>query len=294
MKLGIGGRKAIVCAASKGLGRAAAFSLAREGVELTLIARTRETLEATAAELRAETGVKVTVVTGDLATEAARDAVLAACPSPDILVTNPGSRQTPADFRTLTRDDWIRWFDEHTLSALGLIQRAAEGMCTRKFGRIVNISVSFVKFPQIGFAHSHGARAHLSAATASISSRTSEARTTSAPSRAKRSAVERPMPRPAPVIRATFPCSFIPNPSPSGESMLAARTGRSERNGSTTWNEGGQGGARKRAVSDAGTDSRWAPTSGRRGRASCRCPPPDPGGLPRSPRRRHRPVAAAR
>jgi len=133
-----------------------------------------------------------------------------------------------------------------------------------------------------------------SAATASISSRTSEARTTSAPSRAKRSAVERPMPRPAPVIRATFPCSFIPNPSPSGESMLAARTGRSERNGSTTWNEGGQGGARKRAVSDAGTDSRWAPTSGRRGRASCRCPPPGPGGLPRSPQHRHRPVAAAR
>lgn len=168
MKLGIEGRKAIVCAASKGLGRAAAFSLAREGVALTLIARTRETLEATAVELRAETGVKVMVVTGDLATEAARDAVLAACPSPDILVTNPGSRQTPADFRTLTRDDWIRWFDEHTLSALGLIQRVAEGMCARKFGRIVNISVSFVKFPQIGFAHSHGARAHLSAATASM------------------------------------------------------------------------------------------------------------------------------
>jgi len=168
MNLGITGRKAIVCAASKGLGRACAFSLAREGVELTLISRTRETLEATASEIRAEHGAKVTIVTGDLATEAAREAVLEACPAPDILITNPGSRQTPADFRTLTREDWLRWYDEHALSALGLIQHVAEGMSKRRFGRIVNITVSFVKFPQIGFAHSHGARAALSAASASI------------------------------------------------------------------------------------------------------------------------------
>jgi 3-oxoacyl-[acyl-carrier protein] reductase len=168
MDLGLRGRKAIVSAASRGLGRAAAFSLAREGVALTIVARTAETLEATAAELRRETGVPVTAVAADINTDAGRDAVLAACPAPDILVNNPGVRQVPGDFRTWPKEEWSHWLDVHFLSQVQLIQRVAPGMCERKFGRIVNMSVSFIKFPQVGFAHSHAARLALSGAVASM------------------------------------------------------------------------------------------------------------------------------
>ncbi len=168
MDLGLRGRKAIVCAASKGLGKATAFSLAREGVALTLMARTRETLEATGAEIRAATGASVTCVAGDVGSAEDRARVLAACPEPDILVNNPGGRQVPGDFRTFSRDEWLRWIDAQMLSAMGFIQGVAEGMCRRKFGRIVNVTVSFVKFPQIGFAHSHAARLALTGAVASI------------------------------------------------------------------------------------------------------------------------------
>ena len=168
MDLGIRGRKAIVCAASKGLGRATAFSLAREGVELTLFARTAETLEATAAEIRAASGVRVTCVAGDVGEAADRERLLAACPDADILVNNPGGRQVPGDFRSFTRDDWLRWIDAQMLSAIALIQGLADGMCRRRIGRVVNITVSFVKFPQIGFAHTHAARLALTGAVASI------------------------------------------------------------------------------------------------------------------------------
>ncbi len=168
MDLRIRGRQAIVCAASKGLGRACAEALAREGCDLTLIARTTGPLEEAAAELRAAHGVRVATVAGDVNTAAGRDALLAACPAPDILVTSPGTRQVPGDFRTWDEAEWRRWWDEHFFSAIDLIRRAAPGMCDRKFGRIVNISVSFIKFPQVGFAHSHSARAGLAAAIASI------------------------------------------------------------------------------------------------------------------------------
>ncbi|WP_431283382.1 SDR family oxidoreductase [Humitalea sp. 24SJ18S-53] len=168
MDLGIRGKQAIVCAASKGLGRACAESLAREGCDLTLIARTLEPLEQAAAELRAQHGVRVTIVAGDVNTAAGRDALLAACPAADILVTSPGTRQVPGDFRTWEEAEWRRWWDEHFYSAIDLIRRTAPGMCDRKFGRIANISVSFIKFPQVGFAHSHSARAGLAAAIASI------------------------------------------------------------------------------------------------------------------------------
>src|ERR1700747_1055930 len=88
LDLRIRGRKALVCAASKGLGRACAMSLGRAGVELTITARTSETLEQTAEEIRKETGAKVTAVDGDISTEAGRAAALAACPNPDILVNH--------------------------------------------------------------------------------------------------------------------------------------------------------------------------------------------------------------
>jgi 3-oxoacyl-[acyl-carrier protein] reductase len=168
MDLGLKGRKAIVSAASKGLGKACAMSLAREGVAVTMIARTAETLAASADEVRSTTGAVVNTVAADFNDEAAQERILAACPDPDILVNNPGVRQVPGDFRTWPRDEWNRWFDVHFFSSVRMIQRVAPGMCERKFGRIVNMSVSFIKFPQVGFAHSHAARLALSGAVASM------------------------------------------------------------------------------------------------------------------------------
>ena len=168
MDLGLQGRKAIVCAASRGLGRAAALSLAREGVDVTVVARTADALERTAEELRCATGVQVTAVAADINTDDGRDAAFAACPAPDILVNNPGVRQVPGDFRTWPKEEWQHWLDVHFLSSVQFIQKVAPGMCERRFGRIVNMSVSFIKFPQVGFAHSHAARLALSGAVASM------------------------------------------------------------------------------------------------------------------------------
>lgn len=168
MDLGLRGRKAIVCAASRGLGRAAAFSLAREGVDVTLIARSGDALDRTADDMRRDTGVRVTTVAADINTEAGQEAAFAACPEPDILVNNPGVRQVPGDFRTWPRQEWQHWLDVHFLSSVQFIQKVVPGMCERRFGRIVNMSVSFIKFPQVGFAHSHAARLALSGAVASM------------------------------------------------------------------------------------------------------------------------------
>ena len=160
MDLGIKGKKAIVCAASKGLGKACAMSLAREGVELVIIARTLETLEATAAEIRAATGAKVTAVAGDITTEAGRAAVLAACPEPDILVNNAGGPPR-GDFRDWTREDWIRAVDGNMLTPIFLIKAVVDGMIARRFGRIVNITSGSVKSPIAELGMSNGARAGL-------------------------------------------------------------------------------------------------------------------------------------
>ena len=121
MDLGIAGKKAIVCAASKGLGKGCARALAGEGVGLVINARTAETLEATAREIAEETGASVTPVAADIASEAGRAAVLAACPDPDILVTNCGG--PPAgDFRDWGRDHWIAALDANMLTPIALIQ----------------------------------------------------------------------------------------------------------------------------------------------------------------------------
>jgi 3-oxoacyl-[acyl-carrier protein] reductase len=168
MDLGIAGRRAIVCGGSKGLGRAAALALAREGVDVYLVARTLATLESAAAEIERETGSRAVPVQGDITTVEGRAAVLSACPQADILVTNPGVRQTPADFRTMPREEWLGWLDAHFFSALEMIRALVPGMTERRFGRVVNISVSFIKFPQVGFAHSHSARLALAGAIASM------------------------------------------------------------------------------------------------------------------------------
>ncbi|MCP4383082.1 MAG: SDR family oxidoreductase [Hyphomicrobiales bacterium] len=168
MELGITGRRAIVCGGSKGLGRAAALALSREGAEVWIAARTRETLETAAAEIAAETGNGVHIVAADVTDAGGRSSILEACREPDIMVTNPGVRQVPGDFRTMPREDWDGWFEAHFYSGLELIRQAVPGMCDRGFGRVVNMSVSFIKFPQVNFAGSHAARLALAGAIAAM------------------------------------------------------------------------------------------------------------------------------
>jgi 3-oxoacyl-[acyl-carrier protein] reductase len=168
MDLGISGRHALICGASKGLGLAAARSLAGEGVNVTLVARTEQTLGEAAALLADEAGVKVRTVAADVTSPEGRAAILKASPDPDILVCNPGVRQTPGDFRTMSRADWDFWMEAHYHAPLELIRALVPGMCDRGFGRVVNISVSNIKFPQVNFAHSHSARVGLAGAIASM------------------------------------------------------------------------------------------------------------------------------
>jgi 3-oxoacyl-[acyl-carrier protein] reductase len=165
--LGIRGRKALVCAASKGLGRACAMSLGRAGVELTITARTRETLEQTAEEIRRATGAKVTAVAGDITTEAGRGAALAACPEPDILVNNAGG-PPHGDFREWSIEDWQKAVNANMLTPIMLIKATIDGMCSRKFGRIVNITSSSVKSPIPILGMSNGARAGLTGFVAGL------------------------------------------------------------------------------------------------------------------------------
>jgi 3-oxoacyl-[acyl-carrier protein] reductase len=168
MDLGLQGKKAIVCAASKGLGRACAISLAREGVELVITARTASELEATAAEIRAMTGAKVTAVAGDITSEEGRAAALAACPNPDILVNNNGGPPR-GDFRDWDRDMWIKAVDANMLAPIFLIKSVIDGMIDRKFGRIVNITSGSVKSPIPELGMSNGARAGLTGFVAGLS-----------------------------------------------------------------------------------------------------------------------------
>ena len=168
MDLGIKGRKAIVCAASKGLGRACALSLAREGVDVVITARTAADLERTADEIRRETGVKVTAVPGDITTDAGRAAALAACPQPDILVNNAGGPPR-GDFREWGREEWTSAVNANMLTPILLIKAVIDGMIERKFGRIVNITSSAVKMPIDVLGLSNGARTGLTGFIAGIS-----------------------------------------------------------------------------------------------------------------------------
>jgi 3-oxoacyl-[acyl-carrier protein] reductase len=167
LDLHIRGRKALVCAASKGLGRACATALGRAGVELTITARTAETLEQTADEIRRETGVKVTPVAGDITTEAGRQAALSACPEPDILINNAGG-PPHGDFREWGLEDWQKAVNANMLTPIMLIKATVDGMCARKFGRIVNITSSSVKSPIPILGMSNGARAGLTGFVAGL------------------------------------------------------------------------------------------------------------------------------
>src|SRR5580693_3344898 len=171
MDMGIKGRKAIVCAASKGLGRGCAEALAGEGVDLVINARTKSELDATAEEIRKKYGVKVTAVAVDVTTEAGRKQVLAACPEPDIIVNNAGG-PPPGNFREWNRDDWIKALDANMLTPIEFIKASVDGMMARKFGRIVNITSAAVKSPIEILGLSNGARAGLTGFVAGISRKT--------------------------------------------------------------------------------------------------------------------------
>lgn len=168
MDLGIKGKSAIVCAASKGLGRACAWSLAREGVDLTICARGRGALEQTAAEIRKAFGVKVNALALDVTTPDGRAQLLAACPQPDILVNNAGG-PPPGDFRNWSREDWIKALDANMLTPIELIKATIDPMIARRFGRIVNITSGAVKFPIPELGMSNGARTGLTGFVAGLS-----------------------------------------------------------------------------------------------------------------------------
>ena len=167
MDLGIKGRTAIVCAASKGLGKGVALALAQEGVNLFITARTKADIEATADEIRKATGVKVTPIAGDITTEEGRKAVLAACPNPDILINNAGG-PPPGDFKDFTLDDWRKAVEWNMITPIALIKATVYGMMDRGFGRIVNITSQSVRAPIASLELSNGARTGLTGAIAII------------------------------------------------------------------------------------------------------------------------------
>jgi 3-oxoacyl-[acyl-carrier protein] reductase len=171
MDFGIKGRRAIVCASSKGLGRACAEALAEEGVDLVLTARTEATLNATAEEIRSKFGVNVVAVAGDITTPEGRAAVLIECPKPDILINNAGG-PPPGDFRNWTIDDWMKAVNANMLTAIELIRQTVDHMEAQKFGRIVNITSAAVKAPIDILGLSNGARAGLTGFVAGVSRKT--------------------------------------------------------------------------------------------------------------------------
>ena len=168
MDLGINGRRALVCAASRGLGRGCAEALAREGVEVTILARTAADIEQAAKDIGALAGRPVAWVACDITTPEGRVAALAACPQPDIVITNAGG-PPPGDFRDWDRDTWLRAIDANMLTPIELIKATVDGMIARKFGRIVNITSAAVKAPIDILGLSNGARSGLTGFVAGLS-----------------------------------------------------------------------------------------------------------------------------
>lgn len=171
MDLGIAGKWALVCGASKGLGYGCAISLAKEGVNLVINARSAGPLEEAAKRIAGETGVEVRAVACDITTEAGRNEALAAAPQVDILVNNAGG-PPPGDFRKFTRDDWIKAVDANMLTPIELIKATVDPMIERKFGRIVNITSSAVKAPIDILGLSNGARSGLTGFVAGLARKT--------------------------------------------------------------------------------------------------------------------------
>lgn len=167
MDLGIKGRKAIVCASSRGLGKACAMALAEAGVSLVLNGQNKGVLESTAGEIAKKTGVAVTPVVADISTAEGQAAVLAACPQPDILVNNNGGPPFK-DFRELNRASLLEGVTMNMVTPIELIQKVIDHMTGQGFGRIVNITSMSVKMPVPGLDLSSGARAGLTAFLAGV------------------------------------------------------------------------------------------------------------------------------
>jgi 3-oxoacyl-[acyl-carrier protein] reductase len=160
MDLGITGRKAIVCASSRGLGRACAQALAAAGCEVVINGLDAARLEATAAELSKATGAKIIPVKADVGTAEGQAALFAACPEPDILINN-NAGPPPREFRDLTRTQMLEGVTANMVVAIELVQKAIGAMQARRFGRIVNITSGTVKLPQAGLDLSSAARGGL-------------------------------------------------------------------------------------------------------------------------------------
>jgi 3-oxoacyl-[acyl-carrier protein] reductase len=171
MDFGIRGKNALVCGASKGLGRGCAEALAAEGVNVTIVARSADALEQTAEEIRRATGVTVNAVACDITTPEGRAKALAVCSQPDILINNAGG-PPPGDFRNWTRDTWIAALDANMLTPIELIKATVDGMIARRFGRIVNITSSSVKAPIEILGLSNGARSGLTGFVAGLARKT--------------------------------------------------------------------------------------------------------------------------
>ncbi len=171
MDLGIAGKWGIVCAASKGLGRGCAEALANEGVNLVLNARSADALEATAKEIRDQYGVEVKSVACDVTTDAGRAETLAACPDPDILVTNAGGPPR-GDFRDFTPEHWQKAVNDNMVTPIELIKATVDGMIERRFGRIINVTSQSVKQPIDELCLSNGARCGLTGFVAGLSRKT--------------------------------------------------------------------------------------------------------------------------
>ena len=168
MDLGISGRTALVCASSRGLGRACAEALAREGVALVINGRDAAQLEATAREIRSAAGVPVTPVVADLCTEAGRALLLTACPNPDILINNNGG-PAPGRFEDWDHAKWLAALEANLLAPVLMIRGVIAGMRARRFGRIVNITSAMVRTPHPAMGLSTAARSALTAACKGLS-----------------------------------------------------------------------------------------------------------------------------
>jgi 3-oxoacyl-[acyl-carrier protein] reductase len=168
MDLGIAGRRALVCASSRGLGRACARALAAEGVEVVVNGRDATRLEATAEEIRRESGTRVTAVVADLCTEEGRAALLSACPEPDILVNNNGG-PPPGRFEDWDHARWLAALEANLLAPALLIRAVIGGMRARRFGRIVNVTSAMVKAPHAAMGLSTAARSALTAVCKGLS-----------------------------------------------------------------------------------------------------------------------------
>jgi len=167
MDLGLNGKWALVCAASKGLGKGCAKALVGEGVNVVITARGAQALEATAAELRALGRAEVRTVAGDITTLEGRNAALAACPQVDILVNNAGG-PPPGDFREWDREAWIKALDANMLTPIELIKATVDAMAGRGYGRVVNITSGAVKAPIDVLGLSNGARSGLTGFVAGL------------------------------------------------------------------------------------------------------------------------------